>query len=474
MEWLQKIYILVLGPFCGLSEKIDPKIKKGILYVVCFLLYGTCYCWYSIIGLGTPLTLLSRMLESIVLIIILIFIGLEKPLKGIKWNRPVIYTWFVLGALMFIMGFFNEQNTGYWMTGPVIALGLPCFYMVYGESRKYEMIFDAICKSAIIISIIYFFVCIFGESFSDNVWDASNRYNGLTIDANKIGELCLASFCCIIYFWHTNKDRVWNIVSVISLGMIIGQVYLTQSRTTILAMIFIIGFSLIIYLKDTICNKKANILARPVVMLVIAVLVGTAAVSIVDKVHSTYLEEVIATEETTAVNEESTATEDTNVQSEMAVSETVQTDTEYRDMLPEKGMDMNSFSSGRLFIWRTYAEGFNWIGNPADAAEPISPLIRQRTAHNSIVEITYRSGYITGAVYVLLVIITAIHILKVMFRNNRKNTNGDYFMAITSIGYLIFTSLMSSFNPLTAIIFLLYAIAFPVLLDGNKGNKKLA
>ena len=48
--------------------------------------------------------------------------------------------------LMLIMGFFNEQNTGYWMTGPVIALGLPCFYMVYGRREKYEMIFDAICR----------------------------------------------------------------------------------------------------------------------------------------------------------------------------------------------------------------------------------------------------------------------------------------------------------------------------------------
>ena len=80
-------------------------------------------------------------------------------------------------------------------------------------------------------------------------------------------------------------------------------------------------------------------------------------------------------------------------------------------------------------------------------------------------EITYRSGYITGAVYLIIVILTGIYILKVMFRSNRKNTDNDYFMAIISIGYLIFTSLMSSFNPLTAIIFLLYALGLPVILE---------
>ena len=29
-----------------------------------------------------------------------------------------------------------------------------------------------------IISIIYFFVCLYGEYVSDNVWDATSRYTG--------------------------------------------------------------------------------------------------------------------------------------------------------------------------------------------------------------------------------------------------------------------------------------------------------
>ena len=192
--------------------------------------------------------------------------------------------------------------------------------------------------------------------------------------------------------------------------------------------------------------------------------------NVISLVHTNYqdaqLVSISESGNSNAVMESEQASE--NVQDEPSAE-----DVEYRDLLPEKGADMNSFSSGRIFIWQTYAEGFNWIGNPADAEVPISPLIRQRTAHNSLVEITYRSGYITGAVYLLLVMITGIYILRVLFRNNSKNRNGDYFMAITSIGYIIFTSLMSSFNPLTAIIFLLYAIAFPVMLEDRKTAKEL-
>lgn len=464
MEWLQKIYILILNPFCGLSESISPGIRKAAVYIICFLLYATCYCWYSIIGMGTQLTLLSRMLESIVLIIILIFLGLEKPLKPVKWNKPFIYCWFALGMLILIMGFFNEQNTGYWMTGPVIALGLPCFYMVYGKREKYELIFDAICKSAMIISIIYFFVCLYGEYISDNIWDATGRYNGLTIDANKIGELCLASFCVIVYYMLVGKQKIWKIISVISLGIIVGQTYLTQSRTTILAMLFITAFYLIIAFKDAIVERDAGRLARRIGMLVIPVIIAAAAVNAINFVHENYVAEAQAAQEPASEEAASTETE-TVATSTAAAGAAEETRAEYRDLVPEKGADLNSFSSGRLFIWQTYADGFNFIGNPSDAETPISPLIKQRTAHNSLVEITYRSGYITGAVYLIIVILTGIYILKVMFRSNRKNTDNDYFMAIISIGYLIFTSLMSSFNPLTAIIFLLYALGLPVILE---------
>lgn len=471
MELLQKFYILILNPFCGLSEKINDKMKSALIYIVCFLLYSTCYVWYSIIGMGTPLTLLSRMLQSIVLIIILIFLGLSRPLKVKKWNRLVFYTWFILGALMLVMGFFSEQNTGYWMTGPVIALGLPCFYMVYGEQKKYELIFDAICKAAIICSIIYFFICLYGEFINDNIWVA-NRYNGLTIDANKIGELCLSSFCCIIYYFLVGNSKKWKIVSLAAMGMLLGQTYLTQSRTTILAMVFILCFYLIIIVKNAVNEKNIRTIINKCGLVAVSLILAVVAVNIINFTHQKHVDSLQqpSSEAVASIQEDS--------QSDASI-ETDAGQTDYRKILPEKGADMNSYSSGRLFIWQTYAEGFNFIGNSADAEVPISPLIKQRTAHNSLVEITYRSGYVTGFVYLILEMITGIYILIVMFRKNSKNSNGDYFIAIASIGYIIFTNLMSSFNPLTAIIFLLYAIAFPVLLDKRQSSepaesKKLA
>ena len=145
-----------------------------------------------------------------------------------------------------------------------------------------------------IISIIYFFVCLYGEYISDNIWDATGRYNGLTIDANKIGELCLASFCVIVYYMLVGKQKIWKIISVISLGIIVGQTYLTQSRTTILAMLFITAFYLIIAFKDAIVERDAGRLARRIGMLVIPVIIAAAAVNAINFVHENYVAEAQA------------------------------------------------------------------------------------------------------------------------------------------------------------------------------------
>lgn len=43
MEWLQKIYICILNPFCGISQKINDTTRKRLIYTVVLLLYSTCH-----------------------------------------------------------------------------------------------------------------------------------------------------------------------------------------------------------------------------------------------------------------------------------------------------------------------------------------------------------------------------------------------------------------------------------------------
>lgn len=465
MELLQKIYIIILTPFCNITGAMNDKVRQALLGLVCFLLYSTCYIWYSIIGFGHDLHLIPRMLVSILLIMLLIVLGLDKELNSVKFNKVFFYPWFLIGILIFVLGFFIKQNLGYWMTGPVLAFGLPCFFMVYGESDKYKTIFDNISKSAMIWTFIFFVGCLIGEFYKASTWVDSGQYNGLTTDANKIGELCLASYCCIMYYLLTGRSKVWRVISVISLGIVIGQTYLTQSRTTILSMVLIMCFYLFILAKDKFFDKVhfgKNVFMNNIVPVVLACFIAVGTVSITYFVHECNVQR----QENMAMSElfiESSYALSNDADVDILVAEG--TEMEYRQMLPTEGQDMNSFSSGRVYIWQTYAEGFNLFGNSADAAHPISPLIAHRTAHNSFVEFTYRSGYITGFVYAFFELVLLVYVFKVAFRHGNKNRETDYLAAMAAIAYLIFTNLMPSYNPLTAIIFLLLVIVYPAMLE---------
>ncbi len=430
-----------------------------MIYAVALLLYSTCYVWYSIIGMGHPLTLLSRMIESI------FWYHTYLPGLGETFETSTLESYYHRDLVCirntdFCNGFFYRAK--HWLLDDmtVIALGLPCFFMVYGKREKYEMLFDAVCKAAVICSIAYFFVCLAGEFWNDNTW-VSGRYNGLTIDANKIGSFALLHFVvlCTI-FWSELLDLPSTQYHCIGNGFrtnLFNSIKNDYFGDDFHCRLFLYHFN-----KKCIFCKNTKKLLRSTVTIILALLLALVCVKGVyalQGVHQEKLQEVLSSEIAT---EEPVSTEN--------VSENVNDNApkdEYREMLPKEGDDANAFSSGRIHIWQTYAKGFNFIGNSADAATPISPEIYQRTAHNSSVEITYRSGYITGGVYLILVLITGIYLVLIMLRNNEKNSNGDYFIAITAIGYIIFTNLMSSFNPLTASIFLLYVIAFPALLNSS-------
>ena len=105
-------------------------------------------------------------------------------------------------------------------------------------------------------------------------------------------------------------------------------------------------------------GKEFGRLSKRIGILVISAVIAAVAVKAIDQVHDNYL---LGQQEPQEVSEEA----DTNTQAAQTTVSTTEPSSEYRDLMPAEGQDLNSFSSGRLFIWQTYAEGFNFIGNPA-------------------------------------------------------------------------------------------------------------
>ena len=257
MGLLQQIYMWILNPIYSKTSQIDEQIRERIFFIMMVLLYGSILVWYSINMFGIYFSHTPRMLlECIMFFVAIVFIG-DKKLERIKWNNWIAGFWILCGIIIFLMGFVARQNFGYWLIGPIMAFGFPCLYFVLLNQENYKKYIAIICKAVILASLIYFVVALFAEFISDNVWDWSGRYNGTTSDANRIGEICVASFaCCIAILVMKEVSSRWKFLSLIVMAFCICDAWISVSRSTLIAIGCMIVYFIMLVAKESLETKN--------------------------------------------------------------------------------------------------------------------------------------------------------------------------------------------------------------------------
>lgn len=460
MEWLQRIYMAILNPIYGITGRVSEKNRNIISFVAMFLIYGALLVWYSINMFDIYISLTSRMLLAALLMAIFIIFINNGRCQIIRWNKLVSISWCVCGILILLMGFVARQNLGYWLIGPAMAFGFPCLYFVLGNVKDINKYFCLIGKAIVVASMIYFLLAIFAEFISDNVWDATGRYNGTTSDANRIGEICVASFLSGIYIYISIYSSIfWKIASMIVMAFCVCDAILSISRSTMMAVGCIIIYYIFLEIKTSIRNKNSKRMIANLICIALCVVIGFAFAEGMRSLHK-YVEVEKAIQNTVE-------------QSQMELEEKVIKENVNKEIQEAKdskrmsanGKDLNTFSSGRINIWKEYISKIRILGNSADGKTPITENLTNVAAHNSVIEISYRSGAITGVMFLLVEIISGIYVLIVLFR--KENEEHEYMAAFSFIGYVIVSNLQVAYNPLTSIIFFVYAISISVLFLSN-------
>lgn len=440
---VQNIVLKLLNPIAVRMGRIDEKKKNIGIAVSCVALYGLLIVWYSINMFDIYFSLTSRMILACFILALMMLCLMDGELKKVKWSVVFPICWILCGFLIIAMGVFYRQNLGYWLIGPVIAIGFPCYYFIMQNSSRAIKVIDYLCKSTVVLTIAYFGVCLISEFVSDTVW-VNGRYNGTTSDANRIGEICVASFACMIYMLIKEKNTKWKIVTIFAGGIIVGQAILSQSRSTLLAMAFMAIFYTIIIIKDVVGSKEIKTFVKECIAVVVIIVIGVGVISVTKSVN----DYVIARNAANVTVEEATV-----------VAEIPEATVSDRTKLDEN-TDLNAYSSGRLVIWQTYINHSSFFeGNKCDGKAPIDPILTNVAAHNTVLELSYRSGIITGLLFLISEFIAGIYLLRVMFRKNRKNEPDDYFSALAAIGFIIVSNLQVAYNPLTSIIFFIYTMS---------------
>ena len=112
---------------------------------------------------------------------------------------------------------------------------------------------------------------------------------------------------------------------------------------------------------------------------------------------------------------------------------------------------INSYSSGRINIWRIYLIYITPFGRPFSNIKGDLSSQSEIRAHNNILEYFYRCGYVVGSLYVIFYIATAFIGLKMLF-SGRYDRPGDAFLIMVIGAYSVYAMLEISTLPFMRVI----------------------
>lgn len=382
---------------------------------------------------------------SCVFLGIMILGSLGGEVKPVKFNRFLGFCWFGVGSLMLLSGVRN--NISYLPDAVLILVALPVLFICWNSSDRSRIfrLLLKICKTALVVFVVGSFLL---------VKITTRKYPGLFVNQNSTSYfLAVAGVCLIIDIIYAEGFSRKLVSDILWLGLAMALNYYTGSRTGTLAVICAVALGGVIY---ALTHPWRDVLKCLVRGAAAALVVWGCISSLVYvfqlrqwlplpyydvKAQEFYMdprwekdtsqEDPPETESSTAETENSESesstaeTENSETESSTAETESSTTGTEPADTAGSQeneffgvdgfdrvndqktdtsGKSLDSFSTGRITVWSTYAKDLNLWGHentPVIYVEVLQdPEIS--STHMTILQVGYESGIIAGVLYLLL------------------------------------------------------------------------
>lgn len=438
MELLQDFYSLVLKPIYSLTSRIDERIKNIFITICCFALTASFPIYFTnAFNLKSERTKVH--LACCVIIFVLAVFSIKKPLKRVKWNPLVFYTFFAAGLGIFIISLLHPIGDGYRAFSLILMFGFPCLYYVWDSRGDYETLYKRLAASTGAVAIIYF--AIYAIIASRGELSFLNGRVCVTFgDPNMFSMIGMIAVNGAMYMLLVNKNSLaWFALTAVSLGIGTSIVYLGGSRLSILVVAASITSFVIFYIKAELIPhgfKPAGIkLVKLVTILVTIVLFVLAGNLLLRLNNMAAIDNAVQTEIEAATASEQ-ETNDTQPDATQTEQEPVDDNNDVIDRIVDSTQETNadSFLSGRLTLWKNYSQFLNMTGNDFsktdwDAMNAGTP--KARHAHNNFFELAYRCGIPVACIHILLELIAGIICLIWLF--GRKYTEPYYLFCICAM-----------------------------------------
>lgn len=314
-------------------------------------------------------------------------------------------------ALMMITGLgilaaFMHHYTGwaYLIMALDMMVVFPLLYVVETDRRDYRSIMYSFSLPIMLAPIYIFGLCIYKMAIGESLF-MGDRYFGPIINPNPLSMIGTYGLMCSLYFAHISRRTMARMISCgLSAGCGLAIILLGAARTSALVLAGCILIEIIFLIKWN--RNPCSSAEKGPDMSDHKRLRGTNAVIVFMLAASLLLIPVHYVRTTPGIQHPDYA--DSAAENERVVGAL--------ERFSRNGESLDTFSNGRLDIWRIYFEHLTIRGGePDDIEREVCKTHHDPNAHNSYLTIAYTCGIPTGILYFLWILCMGVIGIRFVF-----------------------------------------------------------
>lgn len=461
----------VLAPLAKLAHLLSQKTLDRLFVLSGLALFG-CFFLYSADVI--KLRYLYYFAACCLCFGLMILTSLPEEIRPVKWNWLMFGPWILMALLLTASALYNTLD---YLTEAVLFLvAYPVVFISWNNLDREKIIRK-------LIRVVQFSgVMFFAVSFL-LIEITTKKYGGIFKNVNNCAFYLVVVAACSAANLIGRPKLSWRSMGDILLfGACQGMMYYTNSRTGQLALYVMALVALVVYLlahrKD---GKQINLrfLLRFGCCVVASVVLMNSMVFLFQLrqyIPLPYYEKTVKSfyfspewekrlfaqpdqpGVTPGVPQEGFLVEFFDTQSFAEVKE---------EKTKTEGKNLNSYSTGRLTIWKEFTGALNWTGHDREFLVCVintnkEPIIIN-TAHMTVLEFAYESGIVAGALYLAINLISGV--LAICYAIKRKAERYAMFPLLLIVVFGVCSMLATMNNSFSYMATFYYYLAlFPLMV----------
>lgn len=431
----------VIGKRLGfISNKLPEKYCYRIVYLISVLLFSIS--WTSQLFIGPNSFKLTVSVGTFLTIMMLFFVPQGGIYKNQRFNKIYLILMLIIGISFLINGLFFRV-VGYLAIGIVFSIIVPGFHLFFRRGNGdilLKVLANGILTSFILFTII---AILFGPGLS------VDQYAAFVRNPNTVGiymSIVVASSSFLIYKKSCEGSRFF--FEVFCMAIAIAMCFFAQSRTSLLAILGEIIFTLVVLIPVYISkSERPSDFWEKFISAILLIGLSTVLMTVAFYFTMTTLKKDIA-KTIPDLQIKAVYSEDTNLTKKKIVN---LSESRLSKGIEKKNKD--TFTSGRITIWNDFYTDLSIAGHPQEGKDIAfkGRVYKSTNAHNVYLQMAYSAGILAGVSMIILMILVIKDSFIDFFRHWREKlmkpekvyailaSIGFFVVSLTSGGYMLYT-----------------------------------